>query len=334
VVSNLSIPVPDEPTPRDVELVVTEAERILADATPPAPTPATTTSTPPPASDAPPPMVTDRVRRLAAEVTEARHLVALQGDDTPLRVDTDRVRRRRKQSAEARALHHLGQDPATRAYQAARVRRWITIAAMVSLGLALAWSTAGVQRFAAGHATTWQPAWVLAWFAEPFVSLALLVIVGSKAYLATRGQPIESRALDRLEWGFLALTLGMNGAPYTPWEATPFDLPTLVLHCLGPLVAVAIVTALPIIWAAFAALDHGDSAATLDRPDHQQKSRPDRGPIEARSTRSLDELLDELLRLAEAGVPVDVTSAESIRRVLRCAPARARQVRDALSGGA
>src|SRR5690606_36928997 len=135
-------------------------------------------------------------------------------DDTPLLLDSGRVRKRRRKAHEAARLHKLGQDPAMRAWQAARMRRLLVAAGMVALTLALAWSTAGVQAFAAGDAQDWTPAWVFAWLVEPFMSLALLTVVGAKAYLGTRGQPIKSAKLDRIEYGFLGLTLTMNAWPY------------------------------------------------------------------------------------------------------------------------
>ena len=74
------------------------------------------------------------------------------------------------------------------------------------------------------------------------------------------------------------------------------------------------------------------SAQPIDRPGEQQRStrrkRRDR-PSSRRSTRSIDELRAELRARIEADPDsIDPTSAESIRRALRCSPARARQLRD------
>src|SRR4051794_39976408 len=98
---------------------------------------------------------TRRVRRLRDEVAEARQLAALHDDDTPLLLDTARVRRRRKAAYEAERLHELAQDPAMRAWQASRMRRVLVTTALVALALALGWSTAGVQVFAADGAAPW-----------------------------------------------------------------------------------------------------------------------------------------------------------------------------------
>src|SRR5690606_1094456 len=124
-----------------------------------------------------------------------------------------------------------------------------------------------VQAFAAEGAEMWSPRWVFAWLVEPFMSLALIVVVYARTYLATLGQPIESKTLTRVERIFLGLTVGMNAWPYLPWslpDGREFSLSSLVLHLLGPIVAVAIVVALPIILAAFTNLDLGLSGRTVE----------------------------------------------------------------------
>jgi hypothetical protein len=267
---------------------------------------------------------TKRVRELRAQVAEARLLLDLQEDQAPLILDTPRVRRRRRAAFEAARLHELGQDPAMRAWQAARMRRLLVVGAMVSLALALAWSTAGVQTFASEGSEEWSPGWVFAWLVEPFMSVALLVVVGARAFMGTRGQPIVSRTLVRIEVLFLALTLGMNAWPYLPGVADSFSFSRLVLHVLGPIVAVAIVTALPIILEAFSGLDHGhgDSASDLQwtHPDAPRDAVPD-----APRGRSIDKHRTELDRLITSGRLPSNASARQIQTTLRC---RAEVARD------
>ncbi|MFF3442112.1 hypothetical protein [Streptosporangium sp. NPDC002721] len=320
-----------EPTPEDVARGLAELERHLDQQAPPLPA-----TPPPPSRPAEADGRTRRVLRLRAEVAEAHQLAALQGDDAPLLVDTAKVRKRRKQAREAARLHELGQDPAMRAWQAARMRRLLVAAAMVSLTLALAWSTAGVQTFAADGAASWSPAWVFAWLVEPFMSLALLVVVGARAYLATRGQPIESPILVRIEWLFLALTLGMNAWPYLPWSlpaGQTFSFSRLVLHILGPVVAVAIVTALPIILAAFTRLDHGTTARSgnpLTPPEYSTNTTPDPDPREHSDGPGIDAVTAHVRTLIAAGELPAYPSAAAIRRAARCGMDTARAVRDIL----
>ncbi|GAA4098701.1 hypothetical protein [Actinomadura miaoliensis] len=275
---------------------------------------------------------TRRVRRLRAEVAESHRLAELQDDDTPLTLDTPKVRKRRKKAHEAARLHRLGQDPAMRAWQAARMRRVLVTAAMLALALALAWSTAGVQKFAAGDAESWSPEWLFAWCVEPFMSLALLVVVGAKSYMGVRGQPIESRTLNRIEWLFLGLTVGMNAWPYLPWVAAEFSVSRLVLHILGPVVAVAVVTALPIILAAFTRLDHGPTGG-LTAPTYRDNAPADRAAGNPPVRVDVAELTERARGLIAAGELPAEPSANALRQALRCGMDTARAVRDALRGG-
>jgi hypothetical protein len=66
-----------------------------------------------------------------------------------------------------------------------------------------------------------------------------------------------------------------------------------------------------------------------DRPSNRGARRPRKGGSARRSSRSIDELRAELRTRIEADPSsIDPMSAESIRRALRCSPARARQLRD------
>jgi hypothetical protein len=204
------------PEPDDVRRGLEQIERYVANHNP-APTPVVEPSV---AEEG----ETRRVRALRAQVAEAHRLAALQGDDTPLLVDSPKVRKRRLKAAEAARLHELAQDPMMRAWQAARMRRLLVAVSLVSLTLALGWSTAGVQAFAADGAPAYSPAWWFAWCVEPFISLALLVVVGSRAYLATRGAQAGGVALPRVEPGHERLAvrpLGGRGVLLLPPGAAP-----------------------------------------------------------------------------------------------------------------
>ncbi|MEV0616987.1 hypothetical protein AB0I81_26965 [Nonomuraea sp. NPDC050404] len=298
---------PFEPTPEEMASALADLEHLAnhkpaAGAVPPRPVASGETK---------------RVRKLRAEVAEAHLLTGLQDDDAPLLLDTAKVRKRRKAAQEAARLHTLAQDPEMRAWQAARMRRLLVVAALISLTLALAWSTAGVQHFAADSAPPWSPAWVFAWLVEPFLSLALLVVVGARAYLGTRGQPLNDRKLVRIEGLFLGLTLAMNAWPYLPLVAADFSLSRLVLHVLGPIVAVAVVTALPIILAAFVSLAHGPTS-TPTTPSYRANAA------------NLHKLTDQARRLIAAGELSADSGADKFRRALGCGMDTARAVRDTL----
>ncbi|MER5323712.1 hypothetical protein [Streptosporangium roseum] len=329
------------PEPDDVSALISGAEALLA-ANVPVEQPA------PPVATAPSAAVTGetrRVRQLRAEVAEAHLLADLQADDSPLLLDSPKVRKRRRAAYEAARLHELAQDPMMKAWQASRMRKLLVAVSMVSLTLALAWSTAGVQVFASEGAPVWSPSWVFAWLVEPFMSMALLVVVGARAYMASHGQPIASKTLTRIEYLFLGLTLGMNAWRHLPGVAADFSLSALVLHILGPVVAVAIVTALPIILAAFTVLDHGRSTGgessdytppTTRRlsPSTSADQQSDRGS-ETRTTtpprgRSLADHRTDLTLLIANGVLPAKPSAETIRKALGCSRDAAKTLRDEL----
>ncbi|WP_327086678.1 hypothetical protein OIE66_30700 [Nonomuraea sp. NBC_01738] len=312
---------PPEPTPQQMAAALADLEQLANTTAPP------TAPAPAPAHGAEP-GETDRVRKLRAEVAEAHLLADLQADDAPLLLDTSKVRKRRKAAQQAARLHALDQDPEMRAWQAARMRRLLVSGAMVVLALSLAWSTAGVQQFAAEGAPAWSPAWMFAWLVEPFMSLALLVVVGARAYMGTRGQPISNRTLTRIEALFLALTFGMNAWPHLPWslpDGEAFTVGGVVLHIIGPTVAVAIVTALPIILAAFARLDHG-TRATLTGLTYGANTGASTGVSAA--------LIERAQVLIASGELPAEPSAYRLQRTLGCAMDDARAVRDSLRNDA
>ncbi|MEV4249507.1 hypothetical protein AB0J63_39600 [Streptosporangium canum] len=321
---SIATPTP-EPTPEDISRGLAELERHLGKQTP---------AVAPKVRPIEVSGETKRVQRLRAEVTEAHLLAGLQDDDAPLMLDTPKVRKRRKAAREASRLHELAQDPAMRAWQAARMLRLLVVVAMVSLTLALAWSTAGVQHFASEGATLWSPSWVFAWLVEPFMSMALLFVVGARAYLATRGQPIVSRTLVRIEGVFLALTFGMNVWPYLPWslpEGKAFTVSGIVLHILGPSIAVAIVIALPIVLSAFARLDHGPISKGVTGPEYRPNMPSTYRAEHTYSSADIDALAARVRQMiADGELPADVGAA-SIRKALRCGMDTARAVRDALA---
>ncbi|MEU4807439.1 hypothetical protein [Actinosynnema sp. NPDC023587] len=296
-----AFPMP-EPDDDEVRRVVAELERYVAEQVPAMPDP--TPAVEPPA--------TRRVRELRAEVDEAHALLELQADATPLLLDTDRVRRSRKRAAEAARLHALAQDPAARAWQAARVRLALTVVALVALVGALGWSTTGVHHTLTRSMSERGAAWWGAWAVGPVISAVLLVIVGARAYLATRGRTLRHPHLAVVEYGALTVTLTLNVWPYLPWVSVPwsrFDAMQLLAHAIGPLVAVGAVAVLPVIWSAFADLDHGIPVGPTDAQYRQ--IAPETGAAQHGATDDRMALLvDRARRLITAGrLPVNPNAA-------------------------
>ncbi|GLZ15649.1 hypothetical protein Acsp04_58840 [Actinomadura sp. NBRC 104425] len=327
---NTQIPSAGAPDPDDVSRGLAELERHLAEV-------ADATATDGAELEDAPSGETRRVRRLRAEVAEAHLLAELYQDDTPLTIDSPRVRKRRRKVAEAHRLHELSRDPRALAWQAARVRRIAIGASMTALGLALGWSTVGVQAFAADGAPTGSAVWWFGWTVEPFLSLALLSIVGVRAFLGAHGQPVASRKLNWLEGLFLSLTVFMNAWPHLPGVADTFAVERLVVHLIGPIVAVAIVTGLPVILAALSRLDIDDLDAPyrpLTGPEYRGNA-PTGPVVETDSGKAgrADEEADAIrqtLELIRSGELPENPSANAIRQRLGCGMTRARAIRDAL----
>ncbi|WP_367137189.1 hypothetical protein [Saccharothrix sp. HUAS TT1] len=148
-------------------------------------------------------------------------------------------------------VHLVYREPAT------TIHPKLTAVALAALIGALAWSTTGVHHTLTRSMTDRDAAWWGAWAVEPVISAVLLVVVAAKAYLATHGRTLKHRHLSVVEFGALAVTLTLNIWPYTPWQADRFDPMQLLAQAIGPLVAIGAVTVMPVIWTAFADLDHG-----------------------------------------------------------------------------
>ncbi|MBB4969027.1 hypothetical protein [Saccharothrix violaceirubra] len=303
---------------------------------------------------------TRRVRRLRAEVEEAHSLLRLQEDAAPLEVDSRRVRRHRRRAVQAGRLHALAQDAAARAWQASRVRSVLTLVALTALVGALAWSTTGVHLTLTLSTAPGSAAWWGAWAVEPVISAVLLVVVAARAYLSTRGRVLDHPQLDRVERGALAVTLTLNVWPYLPFVATRFDPMTLLAHAIGPLVAVAAVTVMPVIWAEFAALDHGDTSPGSHVPTPSSEAvteetralaSPAAEPVQedvvtvptgvgtpivqAQQLPTLSKRAAELLPEVDAAIAAGqlpaMPSGSAIRARFRCGSEYAREVRTYLS---
>lgn len=313
---------------------------------------------------------TRRVRRLRAALDEARATLDLLAEGDPReQVPTRREQRRAHRAARMLRAYQLGQTPALLAARDARVRRWTTVAALVSAGLALAWSTAGVQRSVAlaDGLVPGTVAYYAAYLVEPMMSCLLLALVGGQAYAAMRGRPVDRRSaagrtIARIETALLAATLSLNVWPYLGQTVAEWAVLPLVVHALGPIVAVLAVKGLPALWGVLDALPmpHRESVpegCTASRteprtePQYSPEYRanasgtaPGTAPGTASQTRARtgtgtgparlrEERLAELVRRARARGLTGEDSAHQIREALGCGMDYARRIRDALRGG-
>lgn len=274
---------------------------------------------------------TRRVRRLAADVAEARQLVVLQDAAVLVTAHSRRVLRTIRRGAEAEKLVRLRQRTAFLALAVVRARKTVTITGFVALVIALGWSTAGVQAFAAGGAPRFSPQWWFAWGVEPFVSLGLLTIVIARAFLASRGQSITAPVVRRTEQLFLAATLLMNTWRHLPGVADSFQFDQLVVHMLGPIVAVCMVTVLPFLWVG---IDHVREQP-LVRPGQFSKdtSKPDPAAEHDTEQRADERVASAVARareLIQRGHLPPTPSANAVHKALGGAMDTARAVRDIL----
>lgn len=195
--------------------------------------------------------VPKRVEKLRAAVAEARGIVELQNDPALTEADTDRVLTERAKAAEAYKLHKLGADPARKALRDNRVRRGVALIGGGGLVGALGWSMANVQHtvVTGQNLTASDAGWWLGFLVEPVVSVGLLLIFGVRAYIAaTRGISIVDATLRRVELTLLGITLTVNSWLYLPFVAEHFNPLQLLIHSIGPIVAVLLVTVIPVLW--------------------------------------------------------------------------------------
>lgn len=273
---------------------------------------------------------TRRVRKLAAHVAEAQQLVALQDAPELVTAHSSRVLRTIRRSAEAEKLVGLRQHPAFVALATMHARRTVTTAGFVALIIALGWSTASVQGFAAGGAPRFSPQWWFAWCVEPFVSLALLTIVIARAFLASRGQTITAPVVRRTEWLLLGATLLMNTWRYLPGVAEPFQFDQLIVHMLGPIVALCVVTVLPMLWVAIDHVPSSRPAQGDDRPSANVESTQDTKQVVERVASAVARARE----LIQSGLLPQTPSANAVHKALGGAMDTARAVRDILRRGA
>lgn len=261
---------------------------------------------------------TRRVRKLASNVAEARQLVTLQEAAELTAAHSRRVLRTIRRGAEAAKLVRLRQHPAFVALATVRARMAVTTTGFVALVIALGWSTAGVQRFASSEAQQFSPQWWFAWCVEPFVALALLTVVAARAFLASRGQSVADPVVRRVEWLFLTATLLMNTWRYLPGVAAPFQFDQLIVHMLGPVVAVCVVTVLPVLWVA---IDHVPAPPSIRPPESTTAQRTDERVASA---------VARARELIQGGRLPPSPSANAVHKALGGAMDTARAVRDIL----
>ena len=225
------------------------------------------------------------------------------------------------------------------AAEMARVRRTgelIDRALFTVAGGALVFTSANVTMFAVAHGTPWFIGWLL----DPLASVALLAVLVGDGVLSRHG-------IAAGRWpAVVKLSAGLATWAMNVWSSVASRDPAgVLLHSVAPGLLIGLAHAAPVYRIGFrAVLDR--LGAEVDRITGPP-GRPDLPTGQARSTptprrhngrsgrhaaakpaRSIERLRADLRAAIDAGRIDPQPSAEAIRRLLACAPARARQLRD------
>lgn len=163
---------------------------------------------------------------------------------------TKRVVDLRRRKAESAHLRGLVDDPDMVAVRIESQRRTITRGMWFFLTLGLAFTTAGVQDFLAGHREHSDPLWWAAWLAEPMLAGILIMLLMFEAEILSRGLTITDVWVGRLKKVLLSSTLVMNVWPaVAPWLTgnERFDGGNLAIHIIVPVVVFGVAEVMPVI---------------------------------------------------------------------------------------
>lgn len=281
---------------------------------------------------------TKRVLERRDEVLEARQLLQWQEDDAPHRVETNKVRKLKGKVKEAAALRKLDDDPDMVAWRDLKAQKLAIRACMAGVVIALLVSSAGVQHSVvdALNATEHGLVWWLAFLVEPAMSMPLLAVVGAKAYSAIRGRVIdreshEAKTMLITEMALLVFTLVLNCWPALVWKN--FSPLELVVHSLGPVVAVLSVWVLPSVSRVF---------AQLHKPEPEAKTQPETAGVTegvtpqsySENTKPIGGFHRRRVRfLIDNDALPKQPSANQIQKATGCGMDVAREIRDELKGG-
>jgi hypothetical protein len=223
-----------------------------------------------------------------------------------------------------------------------RVRRTgelIDRALFTVAGGALVFTSTNVTLFALAHGTPWFIGWLL----DPLASVTMLAVLIGDGVLSRHG-------ITAGRWpAVVKLGAGLCTWAMNVWSSVAAQDPAAVLlHSIAPGLLIGLAHAAPVYRIGFrtvldrlaAQLDRTTGPPGTDRPPDRPGSirssrrvgarsgrRSAHRPA-ARSTRSIEQLRAELHAAIDAGRIDPRPSAEAVRRLLACAPVRARQLRD------
>ncbi|SES06664.1 hypothetical protein [Lentzea albida] len=257
---------------------------------------------------------------------------------------TKRVVDLRRRKAESAHLRGLVDDPDMVAVRIESQRRTITRGMWFFLTLGLAFTTAGVQDFLAGHREHSDPLWWAAWLAEPMLAGILIMLLMFEAEILSRGLTITDVWVGRLKKVLLSSTLVMNVWPaVAPWLTgnEPFDGGNLAIHIIVPVVVFGVAEVMPVIQHKF---NEAITRAYRDAAHHTRNASPaptaqpavptveappSRPAVLATASRVklppqiLDQVKAKATELANEGREL---TADDVRQVVRVSPDMAAQI--------
>ncbi|GAA0509298.1 hypothetical protein [Saccharopolyspora thermophila] len=206
---------------------------------------------------------------------------------------TRRVRKLGDRISEARQLRGLVRDPDLNAVEMERQGRRTLTGLWFFLSLGLVFTTAGVQRFLAGDATTEDPLWWAAWTVEPMFAGLLITVLNFEAVILSYGIQPDHDWWRRLKRVLLTSTLAMNVIPQVmplirgQWET--FNPGSAAVHAIIPVIVYGIAEVIPVIQARqrqvllliYQAADTADGNGVEDQADEHDRADVDQPrPVE------------------------------------------------------
>lgn len=166
---------------------------------------------------------------------------------------TRRVRRLGKRISEARRLRGLVRDPDLQAVELERRGRRTLFGLWFFLALGLVYTTEGVHEFLSEGTTPADPLWWAAWTVEPMFAGLLIVLLNFESVILSHGVAPNHHWWARLKHVLLASTLAMNVipqlAPLMGGEWERFNLGSLAVHAIIPVIVYGIAEVIPVIQA-------------------------------------------------------------------------------------
>lgn len=161
--------------------------------------------------------------------------------------ETRTVRRLRAQLDEARDIHQLAANPLLSAVRADRFRVSVTRSMWCFMTCGLGFTATGVQAFLAGHLGPSDPMWWGAWLVEPAFAGILITLLRWEAQMLSHGLAVDDRPVKWLKRVLLGATLVTNVWSSLRPPDGQINAGMVFLHLVIPLVVFLLAEVMPVI---------------------------------------------------------------------------------------